>query len=170
MKKKKAAGGSKKAIGGPFLTMATICERVLQEKDGVQSLVRIFDKLMLTPMQGEVPPDAKTAVQCTLVVQLRSGDFVGTKTLRIRPLNRPEQEREFQVVFGGNESGPLVVVELVLAVPVAEPELWWFDISLDGQTISRVPLRIEFQTPPSPVATVVGKQKAKKKPPRAGKR
>jgi hypothetical protein len=143
---------------------------VLQEKDGVQSLVRVFDKLMLTPMQGEVPPDAKTAVQCTLVVQLRSGDFVGTKTLRIRPLNRPEQEREFQVVFGGNESGPLVVVELVLAVPVAEPELWWFDISLDGQTISRVPLRIEFQTPPSPVATVVGKQKAKKKPPRAGKR
>ena len=168
MKKRPTAKKRKKAaIGGPFLTIATICERVLHEKDGVQSLVRVFDKLTLTPMQADIPQDANSA-QCTLVVQLRSGDFVGTKTLRIRPLNRPGQEREIPLVFGGNESGPLVVVEMNLAVALGEPELWWFDISLDEQTISRVPLRIEHQT--APAAIEVQSEKKKKKPPKVRKR
>ena len=37
----------KKLIGGPFTTMAFICEQAIEGKDGVMSFVRVIDKMTL---------------------------------------------------------------------------------------------------------------------------
>lgn len=143
--KKQAA---KKTVGGPFLTLAVFCERSMQERDGVQSLVRMFDRLTVPPLPVLADPTAKAGVQVTFVVGFKSGDFVGPKTLRIKRLGKKPREHAVPVVFEGQEHGPVVVSEMRLQV--TEPELIWFEVYLDEQLMTHVPLRILFAEEPSP--------------------
>jgi len=40
---------------GPYLQAALLCERVMQEKDGVLSVIRIIDRVIHTAMGPETP-------------------------------------------------------------------------------------------------------------------
>jgi len=63
---------------GPFVKAALFCEKVIEEKDGVMTFVRIIDKLMQTAMGPAVPetlPPINHAMTC--IVMLNPGDAVG---------------------------------------------------------------------------------------------
>jgi len=75
---------------GPYLELAVLCERVLEERDGVLSLVRLVDRLEVTVPgpAGAAGPAALAPVQLFAVVGFKSGQARGRHQLRLT-LERP---------------------------------------------------------------------------------
>jgi len=136
--------------GGPYLAFAVLCERVLQEKDEVLSLVRLVDRLEITP-QGESAPEAMPTVlvPMTLAVGFKSGGFKGTRSLTIRVLKpsgetaaAQESGSPLPLYFAGDEVGPNLVASIGLHA--SEEGLYWIEIVLEEDLLTRVPLRIVY--------------------------
>jgi hypothetical protein len=133
-----------------------VCERVLQEQDGVLSVIRVIDRLML----GSVGPDAPDEmpplpVNFTLLVMLKAGDARGRFRVRLA-LEAPSgqampAEATLPVLFEGEGDRG---VNLIIPVGFqAEQEgLYWFDVwfgdprfSEQEELLTRVPVRIVYQ-------------------------
>lgn len=134
---------------GPYLTVAAICDKALQEKDGVISLIRVVDKLTSSAVGPDAPEQMPPfPVNLSLVIMLRAGETSSTHTITIRPQapapTPSPPETEVPVSFSGvpGEGTNLVVN---LAFVTATEGQYWFDILLDGHLLSRVPC--ESSTP-----------------------
>jgi len=133
-------------VPGPYLQAAVFTERVLHERDGVLSLVRIVDRLGVQAT-GDAPeelPEGATA-KVTLVVMLKSGDARGRHRLTIRPelpSGLRSEPRGFDVLFEGEDRGVNVIVDLDVALMEG---LHWFIVTLGDVELTRVPLRIAYQ-------------------------
>ena len=58
---------------GPHVQVATLCEKALQEADGVLSIIRAIDRVIVTAQGSEVPSELPQGnLQLTLVVILKS--------------------------------------------------------------------------------------------------
>ncbi len=130
---------------GPHLQMAVICERVLQEVNGVLSVIRVIDRLTFTPPMGASPTMPAQLVTLNAVILFRSDQARGRGTVTLRPqrpsgFNMPEMN--FPVLFEGEDRGSQFILDLVF--PAEEEGLYWFDVLLDGKLISRMPLRIVY--------------------------
>ena len=77
----------------PYVQAASVCERVLQEADGVLSAIRMVDKLTLRiqeiPKPVDAPADAQPVnamqvIDLSLLVALKSGDLSGEFTMSVR--------------------------------------------------------------------------------------
>jgi hypothetical protein len=128
---------------GPHIQAAFFCERVLQEKDGVLSAIRIIDRVIFQVPEGERPPSQ----HLTLMVALKSGDARGTYPLAIS-MERPSGEQvpsplSVSVFLEGEERGANVMVPVRFDAEM--PGLYWFDVLFDGRVITRVPLRAIYQ-------------------------
>ena len=138
--------------GGPHLAAAFLCERVLQEKDGVQSIIRIFDRTIVRSNQREMSP---TPIQATAFISFKAGSQpVGKYRIRLRP-QKPDgsylAEQEFEVFFQGtDEHGVNITAQLTLVVE--EEGLYWIDVFFEDALQTRIPLRILHQS----VGRVIG--------------
>lgn len=136
------------ATTGPHLAMALFCESVLEEKDGVLSIIRVVDRIIQTAVGPDVPEIMPPVpVNLTLVVSLKAGAARGRDSVRIKTEAPSGQNEggilELPVVFEGEDRGQNIVARLGF---VANQEgLYWFDISLGGSLITRVPLRVVYQ-------------------------
>lgn len=141
-------------IGGPFVTVATFCERVLEEKDGVHTLVRVVDTFFIDPPPATIslPPGVKAAIQAFLMVIVKSGDFRGDATLSVRlrhPSGRYEQKPvSAPIKFDGGVQGSAVQIEM--AISVEEIGLYWADVEVNGRVLTRAPLRVALRSTPPP--------------------
>jgi hypothetical protein len=142
--------------GGPYLQVAAACEKVLQEQDGVLSVIRMIDRFIL----GAVGPDAPDEmpplpVNFTLLVVLKSGGARGRYTVHLT-IESPSGERmpnelTLPLLLEGEERGVNMVIPVGLQVE--HEGLYWFDIWLGDPRVSeraeelltRVPLRIVYQ-------------------------
>src|SRR5438552_2529043 len=71
--------------GGPYIRVATLCERVLQEQDGVVSLIRVVDRFTQTAAGPSVPAEMPPlTISTTLVVNLSSGQARGSYEIAFR--------------------------------------------------------------------------------------
>jgi len=141
--------------GGPYLSAALLCEKALQETDGVVSLVRIVDRWTVSGPTEEMP---HTAIQTTMVLMFKSGFHRGPARLTITPIT-PRDLRlpamDIPVHFEGDEDRGVNVV-MPMAFPVQESGVYWFAIALDGHIVSHIPLRVIYhrvapiQIPPNP--------------------
>lgn len=134
---------------GPYVATAVFCERAIQERDGVLSLIRMIDKItnaLAGPspaVPNEMPP---VPVNLTLVVVLKPGGARGRYTVKVRP-EAPSGQRlpevEAPVSFSG---APDAGANLLFNVNMIATEegLYWFDVLLDEQLLTRTPLRIEY--------------------------
>jgi hypothetical protein len=144
---------------GPHVAMGLICEKVLEEKDGVLTIVRVIDRLNIQVMGAGAQSSIPAGVQytLTLVVSLKSGDARGRNTLGIWP-ELPSGERlprrDMAVHFEGEDRGINAVFQIGL--PVAQEGLYWFDVLLGDQVLTRIPLRIVYQ--PIETATTLGQR------------
>src|SRR5260370_752594 len=76
--------------GGPYVAVATVCERVLQEQDGVLSVIRVIDRIIHGVAGPEAPDEMPPmTAQFTLLLKLRSG---GVGAVGCRP-RRPSGRR-----------------------------------------------------------------------------
>lgn len=89
--------------GGPYLTAAYFCERVLREQDGVLSTIRIVDRWTVNGPTEAMP---LTVIQASIVVLLKSGLYRGTGRITATPISPSNQRMEpiiLPVVFGGDD-------------------------------------------------------------------
>ncbi|HEV7494472.1 hypothetical protein [Baekduia sp.] len=137
--------------GGPFITAALFCERVLEERDGVMSAIRIVDRLTI------IQPEPPFIAAVTAVISLKQGKAVGRYALGLRPeapsgLQLPVFQAPVNFDGGEGDRGVSVVLPLQLEV---EEGLYWFDVlwiddRADHQELlTRMPLRVVWQPTPA---------------------
>jgi hypothetical protein len=130
--------------GGPYLQTAVFCDRVLRETDGVYSLIRIVDRWTVA---GTTEQMTTTLIQTNLVIIMKSGICRGAAKIQVIPTSPSGQEMasvQLPVNFEGDDDRGIAIA-LPLGFPVQEPGLYWFDIQISGQSLTRVPLRVLYQ-------------------------
>jgi hypothetical protein len=145
---------------GPYLNAAVLCERVLTEQDGVNSVIRIIDRITNTATGPELPLEMPPSVHTLwLYISFKSGSRRGGSDLTIR-MQKPSgdgQVNTLPVHFEGEDDrGVNLKVEMRLELDMAG--LWWFDIGLDGVLVTKLPLRVIYlrQVTPGPGPTQGG--------------
>jgi hypothetical protein len=137
------------STGGPFVNAALICEKVLQERDGVLTAVRIIDRFTITAVASAAEPLDNiplSVLNFSFLLVLKSGVFKGTAPVTIR-VNSPSEQVVAQstadVFFEGEERGVNIVSQMQF--PVQEEGLYWLDVICLEQLMTRVPLRVFYQ-------------------------
>ena len=132
---------------GPFLNAALICERILEEKDGVKSAIRIIDRITHTK-SGQNPPKEMEPFNhnLSLLVKLKSGSVRGVypiKVTLISPSGENPQPLEISVNFEGEEDrGIDLIVQIQARFEV--PGIYWFEVSLKDDFLTRIPMRVIY--------------------------
>jgi len=138
---------------GPYLTLAALCERALQEADGTLSLIRLIDRVQInlaaTTAPGVAMPTipAAPAIPLTFAVALKSGDFSGSQMLLVRietPSGFKVPDYRQKVTFEGEDRGATIVIPMQF--PAQDEGVYWFVVELGDVVMTRVPLRIIKQT------------------------
>ena len=134
--------------GGPYLSAAFFCERVLREQDGVPSFIRVTDRWNIN---GTNEAMDTTIIQTTLVIALKSGILRSAAQIAITPIS-PVGDRMLSVFApvlfeGDDERGVLVIAPL--GFPVKEPGLYWWEVALaaqggDSSVITYIPMRVVY--------------------------
>ena len=135
------------SIGGPFLQIAAFCEKVLNEKDGVISAIRIIDRITITLAGKDAPenlPPMNLAI--TLLVRFKSGDASGKYELNIKPLSPSGKQLPtftFPFVLGGGE----LTANMILGynVQIEETGIYWFEILLGEQLYTKVSMNVIYE-------------------------
>lgn len=133
-------------MAGPYVQLATFCDKVLQEGDGVLSIIRAIDRIIITAQGDGVPQDLPQGnLQLTLVVALKADDAKGRHPVSLR-IQQPSgvflPERSMDAIFEGEDRG----VNLILHLQVEAMEgLYWFEVRVNDQLLTRVPLRVVYQ-------------------------
>lgn len=135
-------------LGGPFLSTAVLCEKVLQEKDGVASVIRIVDRFIITA-SGAQPPEKMPpwTITTTAFLSFKSGFAKGSQTVKLIPRDpsgRPiAPEVLLPVFFEGDDRGANLIVNVSLRIE--EEGLYWFDVLLGERLMTKIPLRVVYQ-------------------------
>lgn len=130
----------------PFVAIAALCEKILEERDGVMTAVRLVDTFFVATPPGSAP-DAKPVIVVTGLIALKSGDVTGTHAIRLVLENtrgaRTEVSPEggWPVVFKGGEHG--VQIRMDFQFTIENYGLAWFDVIFDdGDVLTRIPIRL----------------------------
>lgn len=131
-------------ITGPFLATAVLCERADRDRYGALTITRIIDGIVLPAAARQTPP---TIIELTLVVIFRSGKFRGSREIalqQISPSGAVAPPTVFPTLFQGEDHGAGVIAKVSLTIQ--EEGLHWFEVLLGGQPITRIPLRVAYQS------------------------
>jgi hypothetical protein len=136
-------------VGGPYLSMAYFCEKVLREADGVISTIRIVDRFTVQGTADEMPA---TIIAFTIVIVFKSGDFRGRSEIELRPESPSGKQLpaiKFPVNFEG-EGDRGTGIGIMMQFKAEEEGLFWFDVLLQipGGAIhfvTRIPMRVIYQ-------------------------
>ena len=133
---------------GPYLTAALICEKTLQESDGVLSAIRMIDHIALPPQpNNQLPEGVQVPIPITILVAFKAGSVKGEHVLKL-VLTKTDGTRitmsESLVYFAGPEEGG-VNFRANVNLWIEKEGLCWFDVILDGKRFTRIPLRVFFQ-------------------------
>lgn len=137
---------------GPHLQVAAFCEKVVEDKHGVLSLVSIVDQITNTAVGPNVPDEMPPfTLNLWLVVMLKADRARGRYSLKIRPEDPSGRDMpimETPVQLEGGERGVNLVTPLQFGV--ALEGLYWFDVLFSAGTghdrlLSRIPLRVVYR-------------------------
>lgn len=140
--------------GGPYLAVAFFCEKVLREGDGVLSFIRVVDKWTVTGAAESMPP---TVIQTNIAVVFKSGIHRGSTQVKITPTSpsgKILQSMIFPAIFEGDDDRGVALIATI-GFPASEDGLFWFDVAVNDQVFTRMPLRVQYlrvHSQPSPTA------------------
>lgn len=132
------------SVPRPWVLVATFCQTAIVEANtGNLSVIRVIDTLPLIGTTREMQP---TPVQLTMAILFKSGEMHGQYNVRLR-CNSPSQVQtegpEIPFYFEGGDRGVQAVMPVGLYAN--EQGIYWFDVLLEGDIITRVPLRVIYQ-------------------------
>ena len=144
--------------GGPWLATAILCEKVLEDKDGVLSVIRIVDRFFFTVAGPSAPQKMPPSpIQLTALLSFKSGFAKGSFTVKLVPTTPSHvrmPEHSVPILLEGDDRGANVIINL--GMMIKEDGLYWFDVLLDDRLVTRMPLRVVYQrlsmTPPPAMA------------------
>lgn len=140
---------------GPFLKAAAFCDSVIEGKDGVLSLIRIVDRLIITAAGRKAPGDfPPTDHALTLVLMLVSGTARGSHEVAVtfeRPGGTTEHVWSTDVLLEGEDRGANIVAQI--PIRFESQGLYWFHVRLDGEHLTSLPFRLLYRrvVPGSPL-------------------
>ena len=133
---------------GPFLN-AFLCEKILEEKDGIKTAVRIIDQVNRGAMGvGQSPPTSMEPFDFPLglLVRLKAGAARGMYPINVRivkPNNDNAGELNHPVHLPGpDDAGIDIVLNAVMRLD--QVGTWWFDIYVGEERWTRIPLRVVY--------------------------
>ena len=134
--------------GGPWVRMALLCERVIEDKEGVLTIVRVVDRVITTVQAQGVDPPAQMPpldYATNLVITLTAGDALGRHTVNVEtegPDGQTKPGPSFTVVFESPDRGTNLIINMQLRLE--KEGLHWFNVLLEDRLLSRVPLRVVY--------------------------
>lgn len=136
-------------FGGPYISAAFFCERVLHEKDGVASYIRVIERCTITGAADSIPV---TLINTNLVINLTAGIYSGRAKIVITPLSPSGKQLPslaIPVNFEGDDVRG-IEIKIPVALPVEEQGVYWFEISVlisdeKPVVLTRIPLRVVYQ-------------------------
>ncbi len=132
---------------GPYLVAALLCEKVIQEKDETVSIIRIVDRVTLTiPASGTPENLPPLPLNLSLFLSFKSGSARGRNSIKLKieaPSGFQLPEQLLPVLFEGEDRGVNLI--LALNMVVDQEGVYWFNILLEEEHITRIPLRILYQ-------------------------
>ena len=139
---------------GPFLSAAFLCEKLLQEADGVKSAIRIVDRLTIQTAGPEPPTEMpETPYTVVLFVRFKSGRARGPMTLQVTLANPAGESKSIvnkPVMFEGEDDRGVDAI-CNMSMKLKHAGIYWFYVGLDGVNLTRVPFRVIYLrevTPP----------------------
>lgn len=141
---------------GPYVQAATLCEKVLVERDGVLSVIRMVDRLTISPVGPDLPSRMPTTVtKLAVLVSLKSGNVQGSFEIVLQPRSPSGgtlQPLAFPVYLEGGDRGVNIFGDVDLTLE--EEGLYWFEVLFgeERRVLTRFPLRVIYQ----PVRTGAG--------------
>jgi hypothetical protein len=133
--------------GGPYLVAALLCEKVLEEKDGVKTLVRVIDRVFQQVLGPEPPSQMPPlTLNLALYVRFRSGKAAGPSRVTVRLVRPSGESSELGQLTLYFEEGDAKFVDLVanLHLNLDQPGQWWFEVYLQDQRVAAVPLEVRY--------------------------
>lgn len=135
-------------LSRPYLQVAALCERYLEEKDGTISLVRLIDRFTVPGTEDTMPP---TILSFTIAIMFKAGHFRGRAEVGVQPVspsgtNMPEMKLTVQ--FRGEEETGVNMMGLV-KLQATEEGLHWLIVTLEGEEYTRIPMRVVYQKEPT---------------------
>lgn len=131
---------------GPFLTLATFCEQVIEDKSGVLSLIRVVDRMNIT-VQGPTAPEEMppATLNWVLVLSMKSGEARGSHPIKIEP-ELPSGTRlspiSLSAHFEGGNRGQNIITRLNMRLDM--PGIYWFRIYVDDQFLTQIPIEVIY--------------------------
>jgi hypothetical protein len=127
-----------------YLHVATFCEKVLRESDGVNSIIRMIDRFNVQGTTEEMQP---IVLQFMIYISFKSGFLRGKQKVSLRPQSPKGVEMpamDIPVLFEGDDDrGPAIAFQVGWAVQ--EEGLFWWDLYLNDELVTRMPLRVDYQ-------------------------
>jgi hypothetical protein len=134
------------SMDGPFLIDAMLCEKILEEKDGVKSAIRMVDRITRTVL-GPDPPSQMEPFdyEITLLIRFKSGRTRGTYPLKI-VFVQPSGESRTQAISinfeGEDDRGVDIVAPLRINLPLTG--VYWIEVYLQDEFLTKVPMRVIY--------------------------
>lgn len=160
---KKKSSVKHKAIPLPYLAAAVICEKTLQEADKVVTVMRIIDTIGVDAPEFDVAKKKSLkegkglmmTMPLTLYLCFRRGNTVDDLPFQINYVD-PNKKVHKRAVFGtlhfkGDFSqGYGINIFVPLHIAWERPGLYWYEIEVAGNVITRVPLIVKDATKEQP--------------------
>jgi hypothetical protein len=132
---------------GPYLSAALICEKVLEERNGAKSVIRIVDRITRqavgpNPPQEMVPFDYEMA----MLIRFKSGRARGTYPLEIqlvKPSGESTPPMKRNILFEGEDDRGLDMV-VNMRLKFEQTGVYWFNIILNSVRLTRIPFRVTY--------------------------
>lgn len=127
----------------PYVQIATICHTALIENTGQMSVVRVTDRIGVAGVTPDMQPQP---LQLTFALLLRSGEMLGQFHVKIRVTSPQGQEtmgQDITFLFEGGDRGVQVV--LPMGMIASEPGTYWFDVMVEDDILTRIPLTVVYQ-------------------------
>lgn len=136
------------SLRGPYVVSALFCENVLQEKDGVNSAIRIIDRINVTASGGDAPGEMPSVfVVAKFFLAVKSGTATGPVEIKLTMTGpdgleraEPLMRRDFH--FEPGTRGQNVISNLNLEITAPGP--YWMNVYVGGAVQTRAPLEIIY--------------------------
>ena len=133
-------------LKGPLLQTAVFCENVIEAKDSLLSLIRIFDRIIVEASgpgaPAEMPPVQRLL---TVVLTFKTGSAKGRTQIRLvmeKPDTTTEEIWNGSLQAGEPDRGQNFVLRLGQTFDLEGP--YWFHVYAEEELVTSMPLTLQY--------------------------